>query len=167
MKAKLVQNGAVAGLAALIAAAPAAAFAQPSSEEGLPSYARPEESIRGRIVSVAEYSLNVRDDRGNLDRITLHDGTVINPSGLKLAAGMAVTIEGYQTGGRFEAIEIDTQYTSYPAPGYAPPYPPYAFYGPPYWGPPYWGPPYWGPAFSIGFGFSSWGFGVRGRYRWR
>jgi hypothetical protein len=113
-------------LAALLAvapfSAPPAAFAQQPSDASAaappPTYARPavngEETIHGRINSFdGKYHLNVRDDRGFMDSVDMHQGTVINPTGLALQTGMAVTIMGYNRGRTFAANEIDTPYTSY------------------------------------------------------
>jgi hypothetical protein len=115
------------GIAAF--AAPPAAFAQQTpAAPGAgppPSYARQaangEETIHGRIASFdGKYQLSVHDDRGFIDNVNLHQGTVINPTGLSLQPGMAVTIMGYNRGRSFAANEIDTPYASY---GYAPAYP--------------------------------------------
>lgn len=137
-----------------------------------PSYAIRHETLHGRVTSFdGHYGLTVRDDRGHLDRITLRDGTVINPTGLRLAAGMQVTIIGETSGSSFVAFEIDTPYSvqspeyapAYPPPAYPPPaygapdysYPPPGYtypYPPPYY-PPYPYPVYYpGPYFSIGLG---------------
>jgi hypothetical protein len=145
-------------LALAAAAVPAGAFAQspaPPPAEAPPapppSYARPDDGIHGRIVSFdGAYSLQVRDDRGYVDNVQLRPGTVINPTGIRLAPGMAVTIHGTNGGSAFIANEIDTPYSNYgsvygpfdvgPYPVYAYPYPayPYPVYAYPY------------PAFSLG-----------------
>src|ERR1700722_2723634 len=85
-------------------AVPTAAFAQqtqpadstqPSYATAAPSYGAPGETITGRIVSFdGQYSVQVRDDRGFIDNVQLQPGTVIIPTGLRLASGMAVTIHG-------------------------------------------------------------------------
>lgn len=91
---------------------PVAAFAQDS----VPSYAHHEEvgpqaTIRGRIASIDDkFHITVRDDRGKTESVQLHQGTVINPTGLTLARGMSVTISGYNAGD-FNANEISTPYT--------------------------------------------------------
>jgi hypothetical protein len=115
-------------------AAPARAAASPT-----PSYARPapasdEETIHGRILSFnGQYDMQVRDDRGFVDHVRLHQGTVINPVGLTLTSGMSVTMMGYARGDVFQANEIDTPYSvSYPVPVpvYGSPYYPYyPYYG--------------------------------------
>jgi hypothetical protein len=139
-----------------------------------PSYAIKHETIHGRVAGFdGHYSLTVRDDRGYLDRITLREGTVINPTGLRLATGMQVTVVGENAGNTFVAFEIDTPYSMQPpayAPGYAPP-PAYAPeytspYPPPYYPvypyPAYPYPVYYPyPALSIGLDIL---IGGRGRY---
>jgi hypothetical protein len=68
--------------------------------------------IHGRISSVpGKYDLYVRDDRGYVDHVVLHDGTVINPTGLTLAVGETVTIMGGNQGRVFRADEVDTPYS--------------------------------------------------------
>jgi hypothetical protein len=106
----------LAAVAALSLAAPVAAFAQDA-----PSYAQApdpsdanggDENIHGRVLTFdGGYSLEVRDDRGFIDNVELHDGTIINPTGLTLAPGMVVSILGYNSGSFFAANEIDTPYT--------------------------------------------------------
>jgi hypothetical protein len=109
------------------------------SAQDVPSYAQPnrDESIHGRIASVnGTFNISVRDDRGFIDNVELHQGTIINPTGLTLAPGMTVTIEGYGNGGAFAANEIDT---------------PYNYDGPvpvPY----YYGPGWWYPGYAYGYG---------------
>ncbi len=156
MKSKLsFDMGMRAALVALIAFASSGAAARADDgppgppPEAPPSYAHGEESVRGRIASIdGKYNLTVRDDRGYVDSITLHDGTVINPRGLRLAPGQAVTIYGHNAGRTFAANEIDTPYYrrrfypyAYPAPYY--PYYPYA-------------------AIGVGVGYRSPGFAFRG-----
>jgi len=107
---------------ALLAALCVALVAGPALAQ--PSYAIKHETIHGRIASFdGHFALTVRDDRGYLDRVTLRDGTVINPTGLRLAAGMQVTIIGETAGSAFVAFEIDTPYSVQPQ-GYAPAYEP-------------------------------------------
>ncbi len=103
----------VLALAALALAAPVAARAQ-----DVPSYAAGDEQgagdqqIRGRILSFdGAYSLAVRDDQGYVDNVELHQGTIINPTGLTLEPGMVVNILGYNSGPYLSANEIDTPYT--------------------------------------------------------
>jgi hypothetical protein len=129
MRARIL--AAILSLAAI--SAPLLALAQQvAPAAATPSYARPnnlngEESISGRINSFdGKYTMLVADDRGFVDTVQLHQGTVINPTGISLEPGMRVTILGYNGGHAFAANEIDTPYTSfgvepiYAYPGYAP-----------------------------------------------
>src|ERR1700738_4153873 len=93
---------------------PAAALAQT-----VPPYATPgsapalgNETIRGVIEAIeGPYRIVVRDERGFLDDVTLRQGTIINPRGLRLRAEMSVTITGYASGTTFAALEIDAPYS--------------------------------------------------------
>ncbi len=144
--------------AAVLIAAPLAAQAQdvPSYAAGQPSYASGEENVHGRVVAFdGAYSLRVRDERGYVDNVQMHQGTIINPTGITLEPGMIVSIMGYNAGGYLAANEIDT---------------PYTFYGgvPWYGGHPWY---YWGPSISLGFFFGNvgwWhgGYFGHGPYRW-
>lgn len=122
------------GLAACaVTLAAASACIVPASAQ--PSYAVRQESIRGVVRSYdGRYNLYVRDKHGYLDHVLLHQGTIINPTGLRLEGGMRVTVYGHPEGDVFAAEEIDTPYH------YIPPidYYPYG-YGP--WWPQPWG---WG-----------------------
>ena len=110
--------------------------------QNVPSYARPndEQTIHGRIRSVdGPFNISVADDNGYIDSVQLHQGTIINPTGLTLAAGMSVTIIGYNAGSVFQANEIDTPYR------YSGPLPLPVYYGPGWWYPGFaygWGPSY-------------------------
>jgi hypothetical protein len=117
---------------------PLAALAQ---QPAAPSYARPaangEETIRGSVYAIdGKYGLRVRDERGFIDNVELHQGTIINPTGLTLRPGMPVTIAGFNRGHVFAANEIDTPFASY---GFVPggyPYPPVSIgigFGPVYY----------------------------------
>jgi hypothetical protein len=125
------------------------------ADEKIPSYARPnrassEETLHGHIASIpGKFRLELRDKRGFIDTVELHQGTIINPTGLRLAPGMSVTILGYAHGSVFAANEIDTPYTttSY---SYVPDYAPSYGYGDPY--------PTWGG------GYPSWGWGANTIY---
>jgi hypothetical protein len=117
------------------------------AQDDVPSYARPavvstDETIHGRIRSVdGAFNISVDDDRGFVDSVVLHQGTIINPTGLTLSPGMSVTILGVNAGAAFDANEIDTPYT------YAGPLPTPVYYGPGYWCP---GFDYgYGPSFSL------------------
>jgi hypothetical protein len=133
-----------AALVLAAAAFPVGAFAQQAA--AAPSYARPtyssdEETVAGRISSFdGGYQLEVRDDRGFLDHVVLHQGTIINPTGIRLQPGMSVTIYGVNRGSMLAADEIDTPYQLY---GFVPVYP-------------------YEPHVSVGIGFGSrWGRGWR------
>lgn len=130
-------------LAALFAGLTLRANAQVPAQT-LPPYAQPSSDItvHGRITAInGAFSITVRDDKGTIDAVGLHRGTIINPTGLTLAAGMRVTVIGYVSGKVLEANEIDTPYT------YAGPPPPPVYYGPGWWYPGYvYG---YGPAFGL------------------
>jgi hypothetical protein len=152
MMKNLTAATAALALALLALAAPRSALAQP-----LPSYAQPpppqaDEQIRGRVTAFdGGYALSVRDDRGYLDNVRLHPGTIINPTGLTLAPGMVVSVLGHNQGNYFAANEIDTPYTYYG--------------GMPYYDGHPWN--YYGPSVSLGFYFGGggWWHGGHGRYR--
>jgi hypothetical protein len=129
--------------AALFIAAPLAARAQiaPTYADSAPG--SDDAQIHGRILSFdGAYTVQVRDEKGYVDAVQLHQGTIINPTGLTLAPGMIVSIMGYNAGSFFAANEIDTPYTYY--------------YGRPY----YQGHPwdYYGPSISLGFFFGNAGW---------
>ncbi|HEX3468647.1 MAG TPA: hypothetical protein VHT05_11265 [Candidatus Elarobacter sp.] len=135
----------LAALAALTFAAPIAALAQdvPSYAEGQPSYASGEENVHGRIVNFdGAYNLQVRDEQGYVDNVQLHQGTIINPTGITLQPGMVVSILGFNSGSYLAANEVDT---------------PYTFYGGQPW---YGGHPwnYWGPTVGLTFFFGNVGW---------
>jgi hypothetical protein len=126
--------------AGLLLGAPLAARAQ-----DVPSYAAAydEGQIRGRVTNFdGGYNVQVRDDKGYIDAVRLHQGTIINPTGLTLAPGMVVSILGYNAGSYFAANEIDT---------------PYTYYGgfPYYQGRPW---NYWGPSVGLTFFFGNTGW---------
>lgn len=132
-------------VAALTIAAPLSASAQIVPQNDEPSYSSEaadggDGQIHGRILNFdGAYSVQVRDEKGYVDNVELHQGTIINPTGLTLAPGMVVSILGYNAGPYFAANEIDT---------------PYNFYaGAPY----YQGHPwnYYGPSVSLGFFFGN------------
>ncbi|MDB5027087.1 MAG: hypothetical protein JWO66_776 [Candidatus Eremiobacteraeota bacterium] len=136
----------VAALAALsLAAPPLSALAQtvPSYAEGPGPYANGDENIHGRIVSFnGAYDLRVQDNKGYVDDVQLHQGTIINPTGITLQPGMVISVLGYNAGSYLAANEIDT---------------PYTFYG----GVPYWqGHPwsYYGPSYGLGLYFGNVGW---------
>jgi hypothetical protein len=145
------------------------------AQSGTPSYAKHEDRIQGTVSGFnGAYTVYVRDDRGYVDNVTLRNGTIINPTGLRLTEGQRVTIYGFAQGNAFVANQIDTAYTKWPAYGYsyAPPPPPYPYYPYPY---PYYygyGPYYYGPWLRVGVVFGPRYYvrgGYYGRYygRWR
>jgi hypothetical protein len=148
----------LAAAAALCFAAPVAATAQDT-----PSYAQRadsssphgDETVRGRVASVdGMYTMKVSDERGFIDNVQLHTGTIINPTGITLIPGMVVSILGYNAGGFFTANEIDTPYTlENEVPWYSDE--PWYYYGPSYdldfFGGPFGG---FGGGFRGGFGGS-------------
>jgi hypothetical protein len=164
----VLQTRVLAALIALAAAAvPVGTFAQTAAPDAPPSYARPgtvtgDETIQGRIASFdGAYNLQVNDDRGFVDNVRLQQGTVINPTGIRLTSGMRVTIHGVNAGSAFTANEIDTPYQSYgatygPVPVYGSLVYPYPAYPYPY---PVYGYPY--VPFGIGFGFGGFHRGFR------
>jgi hypothetical protein len=131
-----------------------------AQDGSMPSYAQREDTIQGTISRVdGAYTVYVRDKRGYVDHVTLRDGTVINPTGLKLQPGQSVTVYGFAQGSTFVANEIDTPYSSYgygygapPPPSYYYPYAypyPYPYPYPYYYGYPY---PYYGVRIGVVFG---------------
>ena len=134
------------------AAIAAAALITPAiaSAQDVPSYASGDanQQIQGTVSAINDtWNISVTDTNGYTDSIALHQGTIINPTGLTLEPGMNVTIDGYPDGSNFDAMEIDT---------------PYQYEGPPpvavYYGAGNWYPGYaygWGPSFSLFFDFSS------------
>ena len=158
---------------ALGAAVAFAAIAPPAFAQDVPSYGRPvAPPIHGRISSFdGGYSVQVRDDRGYIDNVRLRQGTLIEPTGVRLSEGMSVTIYGEPSGNAFLATEIDTPYHQSGF-GYAAPYYDDGYYGYPYgfagyggygFVPGFYGPGYFGPGFGFALGFN-FGFGGRGFY---
>ena len=140
----------------LVTAALAAISLPAAAQASLPSYATgsTDETVRGTIASVnGPKAITVRDDRGFIDNVTLHQGTIINPTGLTLAPGQKVTILGHADGAAFSANQIDTPYQTYGVGYYGYGYPYYGGFGYAYR--PY--PIYGGVGF--GFGRGRFGFG--------
>lgn len=112
MRYSVQAAAAAAALAfAAIAAAPLSASAQVAGPAGPPpSYASAakDQSVRGVVANYdGKYVLQVRDRAGYLDNVRLHQGTIINPTGLPLRNGMRVIVYGYNAGSTFAANEID------------------------------------------------------------
>jgi hypothetical protein len=153
MKNSLIPRLLGAAIAAAALITPAIASAQ-----DVPPYASGgDQQIQGTVSSInGTWNITVSDANGYSDSVQLHQGTIINPTGLTLEPGMSVTIDGYPDGSNFDAMEIDT---------------PYQYQGPPpvavYYGPGSWYPGYaygWGPSFSLFFDFSNRRFEQRSFY---
>src|SRR5260370_11613278 len=57
------------------------------------------EMVGGVVASIdGKFSLTVRDNRGSVDRVMLHRGTIINPTGSQLEPGPPGTINGHRDG---------------------------------------------------------------------
>ena len=141
-------------IAALFLAAPLAANAQDAPSYAAGPATNGDANVHGRILTFdGAYSLQVRDEQGYVDNVQLHQGTIINPTGLTLAPGMVVSIMGYNAGSYFAANEVDTPYTYYA--------------GFPYYAGHPWN--YYGPSVSLGFFFGNAGWwhggGFVGGYR--
>jgi hypothetical protein len=111
----------------------------------------PDQQIQGTVASInGTWNITVNDANGYADSVDLHQGTIINPTGLTLEPGMSVTVDGYADGSNFDAMEIDTPYQ------YNGPAPVAVYYGPGSWYPGY--AAGWGPSFSLVFnvGTRSW-----------
>jgi hypothetical protein len=83
----------------------------PAAAQEFPSYAQSLGGARlsGTVVRFApgSYDLGLLDDRGFVDRIVLHRGTIIVPIGIDLVPGMRVSVVGHDAGTSFVANEID------------------------------------------------------------
>ena len=147
----------IAAVAAAALFAPIMASAQDVSYDG------GDQQISGTVSSInGTWNLTVNDSNGYSDSVALHQGTIINPTGLTLEPGMNVTIDGYADGQSFDATEIDTPYQ------YEGPAPTAVYYGDGAWYPGY--AEGWGPSFSIFFDantrrYEQRSFNVRGQIR--
>ena len=84
------------------AAAIALALAMPSLAN-----AEPQRLVAGTVVDFhGKYGLVVRDVHGALASVTLHQGTIIKPDGLRLERGMKVIITGLPADQTFAAAQI-------------------------------------------------------------
>ncbi len=91
-----------AALAAPLAAAPLAASAQMYAAPGM-GMTRDRHHLQGRVASFSGYNLQL--DGGQ--RVQLHQGTVINPTGWSIQPGQRVAITGSWVRGRFQADRIN------------------------------------------------------------
>jgi len=162
---KKVADGRGARLTVAVLAAFTAATLQAAGADPLPSYAASDETIQiqGFVSSISGRDVTLRDERGFLDHVVLHDGTVINPTGMEIASGQALTIHGHVDGNVFDASEIDADANSYASAPYAvdtyvPYFDPYYGYG---YG--YGYAPYFGTSVFFGFDDRFGGRGVGGR----
>jgi hypothetical protein len=127
---------------AVCLAFPIAAQAQDTPSYAVQQYSD-DQNLHGRVTGFdGGYNLSVRDERGYVDNVQLHPGTIINPTGLTLAPGMVVSVLGYNAGSYFSANEIDTPYQFYNG---------FAYYSGHPWD-------YYGPSISLGFFFGSSGW---------
>ena len=80
---------------------------------GTPTYAHDSDAVEviyGTITSFdGRYALQVRDDRGFFDNVEMVQGTIINPTGERLRAGMRVAVRGPNRGFVLVATQIDTR----------------------------------------------------------
>jgi|ERR1700688_2054138 len=118
---RILYLAAVAAIALL--AVPPVSSAQPYSPYQYGQYAA-QDYITGRVGAFQPYNLWLGGNNGL--HVTMHDGTVINPTGTTLQPGMRVRIWGYwNDNGTFEANQIDvgppgSSVYSYPVQPYAP-----------------------------------------------
>jgi hypothetical protein len=96
------------GAIALTLTAPAIATAEPRS------------IVAGTVAGFhGKYGLVVRDVRGALAEVTLRQGTIIKPTGLRLERGMKVIIIGEASAETFAAAWIDAPLEVWPPPARA------------------------------------------------
>jgi hypothetical protein len=89
----------------LAVSATAALFAWPQA-----TFAADAQTLHGTILSLPSYGkLELADERGYVDDVTLRDDTALYPRDLELATGLAVVIIGHVSGHTFDADEIDLQ----------------------------------------------------------
>ncbi|MEA2719819.1 MAG: hypothetical protein QOJ39_1683 [Candidatus Eremiobacteraeota bacterium] len=94
--------------AAILLAAPLGARADTPDASGAQAA---QAKITGTIADFhGKYGVVVRDDRGALVDVVLHQGTIIEPVGLRLERGMRVTISGAAHDRTLAANRIDTPY---------------------------------------------------------
>jgi len=132
-------TGLILPVAATAQLVPSNAYAVPEQTQSQADQSENEVgTIAGEIASVdGPFNIRFADDRGFLDEVQLHPGTIVIPNGLQLAVGMHLTIEGsFDEDGIFQADQVDAEY-------------PYAGEPPP---PAYYGPGWWYPGFAYGYG---------------
>jgi hypothetical protein len=67
--------------------------------------------VQGTIVEiVGKYDVRVKTARGDIADVTLRPGTIINPTGMTLRPGIAVTVLGSANANSFAATRIDTPF---------------------------------------------------------
>jgi len=77
--------------------------------------ADPPSRIVGTVADFhGKYGLVVRDVRGTLSEVTLRQGTIIKPEGLRLERGMIVSIAGQAGDRSFAAAEVDAPFEQLP-----------------------------------------------------
>jgi hypothetical protein len=123
--------------------------------ESAPTDVASGDELQGRILGFdGKYTVYLVDKQGKDETVSLHRGTVINPTGIRLEKGFNVTIYGHPDGEAFAAEVINTPYHYVPQVVYEPLYPDFGF-GPFYPGFGF-GPFY--PGFGFGFGRFGYGF---------
>ena len=164
----------------------APSYAQPPA----PTYAH-QGGIKGVVTGFdGQWIVYMHDDKGYTDHITLHQGTMINPTGIRLIEGMRVTVYGSADGPTYQADRIDvasspySPYYGYGGNPYGSYYPnggyggygyggyggyggyPYGGYGAYPYGYGY-GYPYYGYGYPYGYGWGwPWGFGLGVNWGW-
>jgi hypothetical protein len=98
-------RAAVAAMSALALFAPRAVSAMPPAPSE-PAGARTH--VVGTITDFhGKYGIVVRDVHGALVTVQLHQGTVIQPVGLRLERGMVIALTGTASAGAFAADRVD------------------------------------------------------------
>ncbi len=156
---------------ALFLAFPALASAQ-QTYGNQPSYAQPppvaptyanQTKITGTISGFdGQWVVYMHDDRGYTDHITLHQGTIINPTGIKLLEGMKVTVYGYADGSTFQANAFEVAYSPYSQYYTADGNPAYG-YGDSGYGDSGYG---YGSPYGYGYGYAPYGLGIGINWGW-
>jgi hypothetical protein len=103
--------GRTVAIAAALAVAPLAGGAQQAPPE-------PSQRIAGTIADFhGKYVVVVRTAAGSLSTVVLHQGTIINPTGLRLERGMPVLLSGHAERGAFAVAQVDTPFATRPRTG--------------------------------------------------